>query len=150
PAYRAARLDPARTLRGQGRGSASPAREALRLRGALVVAQVALTLVLLVAAGLFTRSLRNLGRVDLGLRTDHVIDFTIAPALNGYSTDRALLLAQQLTEDLRALPGVTSATVAQISTLTGNDSGGNVTVEGRVSEPDSTHARRNRVGADYF
>src|SRR5262249_31720767 len=150
PAYRAARLDPARTLRGQGRGSASPGREALRLRGALVIAQVALTLVLLVGAGLFTRSLRNLGRVDLGLKPDHVIGFTLSPALEGYSTERTLALARQLTDDLRTLPGVRTATAAQISTLTGNDSGGSVTVEGLALRPDASRSRRNRVGPDYF
>ena len=110
PAYRAARLDPAHTLRGQGRGTTSPGREALRLRNGLVIAQVALTLVLLVAAGLFTRSLRNLGRVELGLKTDHVIGFSVSPELNGYSPERTALLARRMTEELRALPGVRSVT----------------------------------------
>ena len=150
PAYRATRLDPARTLRGQGRGSTSPGREALRFRNALVTAQIALTLVLLVAAGLFTQSLRNLGKVELGLKPDHVIGFSISPALNGYSTERTLALARQLTEDLRALPGVRSATAAQIATLTGNDSGGGVTVDGIPATPDGSYARRNHVGPDYF
>ncbi len=92
PAYRAARLDPARTLRGQGRGSVSVGREALRFRNGLVIAQVALTLVLLVAAGLFTRSLRNLGRVDLGLKPENLIGFYISPDLNGYTSERTARL----------------------------------------------------------
>jgi predicted permease len=150
PSWRAARLDPAKTIRGQGRGSASAGSEVIRFRQWLVTGQVALTLILLVAAGLFAQSLRNLWRVDLGLKPDHVIGFTISPALNGYSTERALALARGLAEDIRALPGVRSATVAQISTLTGNDSGGNVTVEGLELGPESAHARRNRIGPDYF
>jgi predicted permease len=151
PSWRAARLDPAKTIRGQGRGTTSAGSEVIRFRQWLVTGQVALTLILLVAAGLFARSLRNLWQVDLGLKPDHVIGFSISPALNGYSTERSLALARDLTEDLRALPGVRSATVAQISTLTGNDSGGNVTVEGQPElGPESAHARRNRIGPDYF
>ena len=150
PSWRAARLDPAKTIRGQGRGTASAGSEVIRFRQWLVTGQVALTLILLVAAGLFMQSLRNLWRVDLGLKSDHVIGFSVSPALDGYSTERALALARQLTEDLRAIPGVRSATAAQISTLTGNDSGGNVTVEGLALAPESSHSRRNRIGPDYF
>ncbi len=150
PAYRAARLDPAHTLRGQGRGTTSPGREALRLRNGLVTAQVALTLVLLVAAGLFTRSLRNLGRVELGLKTDHVIGFSVSPELNGYSPERTALLARRLTDELRALPGVRSVTAAQIATLAGNDMGSNVFLEGAPDVGDSPHSHENRIGPDYF
>ena len=150
PAYRAARLDPARTLRGQGRGTTSPAREALRLRNGLVTAQVALTLVLLVAAGLFTQSLRNLGRVELGVRIDHVIGFSVSPELNGYSPERTALLARQLTEELRALPGVRSVTAAQLATLGGNDMGTSVFLEGAPPVGDSPHTNQNKIGPDYF
>ena len=150
PAYRATRIDPARALGGFGRGAASSGRETMRLRNGLVTAQVALTLVLLVAAGLFSLSLRQLGHVALGLSPEHVIGFSVAPALTGYSHERTLVFARQLTEDLRALPGVRSATVAQIPTLAGDDSGGNVTVEGEAPVPDGNYARRNRVGTDYF
>ncbi len=150
PAYRAARLDPARTLRGQGRGVASPAREALRFRSGLVTAQVALTLVLLVTAGMFAESLRNLGRVNLGLKVDHVISFALSPGLTGYDSARTQALARRLTDDLRALPGARSATAAQIGTLTGNDSGGGVKTDGTELSRDLSYARRNRIGPDYF
>ena len=149
PAYRAARLDPARTLRGQGRGTTSLGREALRFRSGLVTAQVALTLVLLVAAGLFTRSLRNLGRVDLGLKPEKLIGFSIDPDLNGYTPERTAVLARRLTEGLRGLPGVRSVSAAQLASFTGSDSGGNVTPEGSP-EPSDTRVRRNFVGPDYF
>ena len=76
------RADPARGRAGE---TTPPGRDVLRFRGWLVTAQVALTLVLLVTAGLFTRSLRNLGRVELGLRPDHVLGFSLSPDLNGYS-----------------------------------------------------------------
>lgn len=150
PAYRAARLDPSRTLRGAGRGSASPGREALRFRSWLVTAQVALTLVLLVAAGFFARSLQNLGRVELGLRPDHVIGFTISPDLNGYSSQRTADLARRLTERLKGLPDVRSVSAAQIGTFTGSDSGSNITVEGVPTSLEPTRVSRNGVGPDYF
>jgi predicted permease len=150
PAYRAARLDPARTLRGQGRGTTSPGREALRLRNGLVIAQVALTLVLLVAAGLFTRSLRNLGRVELGLRLDHVIGFSVSPRLNGYTPERTAVFARRLTEDLQALPGARSVTAARLGTLSGNDMGSGVILEGAPQNDDAPHTYLNRIGPDYF
>jgi predicted permease len=151
PALRAARLDPARTLAGQGRGSTSPGREVLRFRQWLVSAQVALTLVLLVVAGLFVRSLRNLGRVELGFRPDHVIGFSLSPALNGYPADRAAALARDLTQRLQGLSGVRSASAAELATLTGDTQGSNVRAEG--ADPGSgaeDHVRRNWVGPDYF
>jgi putative ABC transport system permease protein len=149
PAYRAARLDPARTLRGQGRGTVSIGREALRFRSGLVIAQVALTLVLLVVAGLFTRSLRNLGKVDLGLKPENLIGFYISPDLNGYTVERTAVLARRLTEALEAQPGVQSVSAAQLATLTGSDSGGNVTPTGSP-EPDDRRVGRNYVGPRYF
>jgi predicted permease len=151
PALRAARLDPARTLRGQGRGTVSAGADVLRFRQWLVTAQVALTLVLLVIAGLFVDSLRNLGRVELGLKPDHVIGFSIAPQLNGYTPDRSGALARGLTDRLAGLPGVTSVAAAEVPTLSGDTVGGDVRIDG--AEPlsgDASHARLNRIGPNYF
>ena len=151
PALRAARLDPAGTLQGSGRGSASTTREVLRLRQWLVTAQVALTLVLLIAAGLFVGSLRSLGNVDLGLKPEHVIGFSISPQSNGYDPARTLALARTLTERLATLPGVRSVSAAELSTLTGNDSGSNVKMEGTDPTPDQpTRTLVNYIGPDYF
>jgi predicted permease len=150
PAVRAARLDPARTLRGQGRGSASAAHDVLRFRRWLVTAQVALTLVLLVGAGLFVASLRNIGRVDLGLKPDHVLGFTIAPKLNAYPAAQTAELARRLTETVAGLPGVRSVTAAELATLTDDSSGTNVTVEGADPASADIRVTYNRVGPDYF
>ena len=151
PSWRAAHLDPARTLRGQGRGTASAGREVIRLRQGLVTAQVALTLVLLVAAGLFVRSLGNLGRVDLGFRPDQVIGFSVAPKLNGYTAERTAGLARQLTERLGALPGVASVAAARIATMAGETSSGSLNVEGAAQVPkEDRSARQNLVGPAYF
>jgi predicted permease len=150
PALRAARLDPAKTLAGQGRGTVSAGGDVLKFRQWLVTAQVALTLVLLVAAGLFVDTLRNIGRVDLGLKPDHVIGFTISPKLNGYPAEKTATLARTLTERLASLPGVSSVSAAELSTLTGSDSGGNVTVEGAPPDTKELRVNRNRIGPSYF
>jgi predicted permease len=151
PALRAARLDPAQTLGGSGRGSSSTGREVLRLRRWLVTAQVALTFVLLVAAGLFVASLKGLAGVDLGLKPENVIGFSIAPESNGYPPARSAVLSRRLAEGLAALPGVRSVTAAELSTLTGNDNGTNVEIDGTDPSPDApTRALTNWIGPDYF
>ncbi len=151
PSWRAARLDPARTLRGQGRGTTSAGREVIRLRQWLVTAQVALTLVLLVAAGLFVRSLRNLGHVDLGFRAEQVIGFSIAPKLNGYSTEKTVTFARQLTERLAGLPGVRSVAAARIAAMAGETMSGTIRIEGQAPEDrERRSARRNLVSPGYF
>ena len=151
PALRAARLDPSRTLKGSGRGSTSSSRDVLRFRQWLVTAQVALTLVLLVAAGLFAASLRSLASVDLGLKPDQVIGFSIEPDLNGYTPPRTAALARNLTESLAALPGVRSVSAAEQATLTGDDNGSNIAIEGGDPNPNEpNHVLMNLIGPDYF
>ena len=152
PSWRAARLDPARTLRGQGRGTTSAGREVIRLRQSLVTAQVALTLVLLVAAGLFVRSLGNLGRVALGFRADHLIGFSVAPQLSGYTGERSATFSRQLLDRLKALPGVHSVAAAHIATMSGNTNGGDFTIDGRETESDreDRNAHYNLVTPGYF
>ena len=150
PALRAARLDPARTLRGQGRGSATAAHDVLRFRRWLVTAQVALTLVLLVGAGLFVASLQNIGRVELGLKPDHVLGFTIAPKLNAYPAAHTAELARRLTETVAGLPGVRSVSAAELATLTDDSSGTNVKVEGADPASADVRVTYNRVGPEYF
>ena len=150
PALRAARLDPARTLHGQGRGTVSAARDVLRFRRWLVTAQVALTLVLLIGAGLFVRSLTNLGRVELGLKPDNVLGFSIAPKLNAYPAAHTTRLARELSEAVAALPGVRSVSAAELSTLTDNTHGTNVTAEGADPSAADIRVEYNRVGPDYF
>jgi len=151
PAYRAARLDPARTLRGSGRGDAAASRELVRFRSVLVTAQVSLTLVLLVGAGLFARSLRNLGNVELGLKPDGVVGFGISPAANGYAADRTASLARRLTESLKAIPGVSSVSAAELPTLANSDSSTNAKLPSDPAGPrTSRRTFRNQVGPAYF
>ena len=75
------------------------------VRKGLVIAQVALSLVLLTGAGLFLRSLGNLKRIDLGFRADHLMSFAIQPSLNGYDTRRAIALFDAVRQRVAAAAG---------------------------------------------
>jgi putative ABC transport system permease protein len=150
PAARATRLNLEATLREQG-ASVSGALSSARFRKALVVSQIVLTTVLLVGAGLFARSLNNLARLDLGLRADHLIAFSIAPELNGYSPQRTIAFFDDLRRGIAALPGAQSVSAAEIAILTDSNSGSNVTIEGyQAQENEDMEVRHNRIGPDYF
>src|SRR5262245_53759074 len=150
PAASATRLNIEITLREQG-SSVSGAQSHARFRNSLVVSQIILTTVLLVGAGLFAHSLNNLQRLDLGLRADHLITFSIAPELNGYSPQRTIAFFDDLRAGLAALPGVRSVSAAEIAILAGNDSSKNVTVEGyQAHEGEDMDVLNNQVGPDYF
>ena len=93
PAFRSSHVDLAPTLKGSGGGIVA---EQPRLRKTLVVAQVALSFLLLIGAGLFLRSLQNLMAVDPGFRTAHVLTFSVNPSLAGYDAERSRAFAQSL------------------------------------------------------
>ncbi|HEV2425849.1 MAG TPA: ABC transporter permease [Terriglobia bacterium] len=111
PALRAARLDPVAILKEEA-GSASGGRRKARLTGALVVAQLALSLLLLVSAGLFIRAFRRAQQTDPGFNPRHVLvaSFDLFPA--GYTWKQGHEFDRQLLAKLNALPGVQSATLA--------------------------------------
>ena len=97
PALHAARPDVLSTLKAQP-GQPAGGRRAARFRISLATAQVALSMVLIVLAGLFTKSLANVSHVDTGLKTDGVITFAISPQRNGYSSSRSAALFEGLEE----------------------------------------------------
>ncbi len=140
PALQATRVDLAgvfkqgdRALRGTGeRGGGR-----LPLGRVLVVAQVGLSLVLLVGAGLFVRSLQNLMRVDPGFATGGLVTATVNPSLlRGYGTDRLNTLYERLVERLEAIPGVRSASLSRSRLLSGSRHTSNISLPGYVQRPD--------------
>ncbi len=150
PALHASRPDIVTALKGQS-GQPSGARAAARFRTSLATAQIALSMALLILAGLFTRSLVNVSRVELGLRTDNLVTFGISPELNAYKPAQSRALFERLEEELAALPGVTGVTGALVPLLSGNNWGSDVTVQGFAAGPDTdTNARFNEVGPGYF
>jgi predicted permease len=106
-----------RTLRPAGLGSGQIVGRGSRLREGLVVAQIALTLTLLIGAGLFMRALQRAAAIDVGFDVDHVVsaDFDLSPS--GYASKRSAQVQQQLLERLQAIPGVEHAALAAIVPL---------------------------------
>jgi len=150
PAIHSTRPDLVSSLKGQA-GQPSGARAAARFRTSLATAQIALSMALLVSAGLFTKSLMNISRVDLGVKVDNVIMFGLSPELNGYTPARTKQLFERLEEELAALPGVNGVTSALVPLLGGSNWGNDVAVEGFPAGPDTdTNSRFNEVGPEYF
>jgi len=150
PAWRATRTGVSQMLKDQGSTtSAGPGH--VRFRKYLVAGQVAFTLLLLTGGALFSRTLWNLRKQNLGLTTENLITFSIAPQLSGYDEARTVALVDQLRERLGALPGVLGVGSSQIAVLTGTDMGGNITVEGRQNlDTDDRHVNFDAVSPNYF
>ncbi len=129
----------------------SGARSSVRFRTTLVTVQMGLAMTLLIMASLFVKSLANVSREDLGIRTENMVTFGVSPILNGYTRPRAMAMFQQMEQELAALPGVQSVTAAIIPVLAGSSSGTGVTVEGFPTTADTDiNARYNEVGAGFF
>jgi len=96
--------------------------------------QVALSLLLLIGAGLFVQSLKNLKGVNPGFQTENLVSFAVNPLLNGYKDERCFQFYRQLTDRLTQLPGVTSAALAVVPVLDGNEWDSSVTVEGYTAK----------------
>jgi len=130
PAWRATRLELFPTLkdnaRDQGGGRWSWGK-------ALVIAQVAISLMLLVGAGLFLRSLSNLRGADIGFRRENVLVFSVDPQLVGYQRERIAGLYKQMLERVTAIPGVRSASLSRQGLMSGGGTTADVTVRGRTT-----------------
>ena len=117
----------------------------------LVIAQVALSLVLLAGAGLFARSLRNLKTVDNGYHTDQVVTLALNPAQNGYKIERLRNFYSQLSERLSALPGVKTITFTDNVPMSGSFSRYGIEVPGYQPRPGEEMAvLLNRIGSQFF
>jgi predicted permease len=123
-----------------------------RLRSVLVIAQVAVSLVLLMGAGLFVRTIANLRDVDLGFAPDRLLILDVEPEAAGYRGDGAIALSHRLLEGIRTLPGVLSVSLAENGVLMGRDSSTNLLhPEGFVAGPEGyPRSRWDVVGPRYF
>ena len=124
----------------------------MRLRKALVVAQVTVSVLLLIGAGLFIRSLRNLRLLDLGLKTDNLIAFNVgADAERLHAGARRSSSTSSCSIACSALPGVTSMAFAQIGLLEGNEWDSSMSVEGYEPKPgENMNPYCNAVSPGYF
>ena len=150
PALHSTRPNLAVALKGQA-GQPGGARAARRFRTTLATVQIVLSMALLAIAGLFIKSLVNVSSVDLGLKTENVVTFAIAPSLNGYTPERSRQVYEQVEDALERLPGVTHVAGSMVPLVSGDNWGTNVSVEGFAAEPDTdTHTNLNMVGPDFF
>jgi predicted permease len=150
PALKSTRPDLVSTLKSQA-GQSAGGRSASRFRTTLATTQVALSMTLLVAAGLFIRSLVNVNRVDLGFDMNNVVTFGVSPALNGYTAALSTELFERIESELKALPGTTGVTGATVPVLADDNTTNNVTVEGFHPAPgEGAVSSMNDVGGDYF
>jgi predicted permease len=123
-----------------------------RLRHALVIGEIAISLVLLAGAGLLLRSMVRLINVDKGFDPDHVVTMTVRPSPVRYSDPRKeILYLQQIWEKVNALPGVQSAGLAYQLPLAGEGTNGSVTIEGHQAEAQqSLNADKQYMAGNYF
>lgn len=150
PAIQATRPNVYPTLKDQG-GSVIGGFGQIRSRQALVVAQVALSLLLLVGAGLFTRSLMNLRKLDPGFKTSNMVTFAFDASRNGYTPERIRDTYQRIEEHLNSTPGVQSAALNDIMLISGDTNMSGIHVEGYVSKPeDDMHPHFSNVSPGYF
>jgi len=150
PALRATRVELVSTLKEQS-GALASGLSHTRLRQALVIFQVALALLLVTGAGGFARSLYNVQHVNLGLQPSHVLQFRVAPQLNGYDQMRTFGFFHSLEDRIGALPGVVSLSSALEPLISDSDRGSNVTVEGEPPAlAGSRHVMRNAIGPGHF
>ncbi len=133
PALQAARADVAPTLKDQA--SAVSAGGHAGWRKLLVCLQVSLSLLLLIGAGLFVRTLQNLKNLSPGFEVSNLVSFNLDPTLSGYDADRAKLFYRDLTQNLKSVPGVQSAALSVVAPLSFDEWDSTVTVEGHVSKP---------------
>jgi predicted permease len=147
PALRATRPDLTTWLKNETGGLGGLRR--FGLRNALVVVQVTLSLVLLVCAGLFLRSLQNAASIDLGMRTDGVTFMAFDPKLNHYSPEKSRQFLAQIRERVSAVPGVRSVSFVDSIPLSMAEVSFDVTANGKDGSKRAVADVYN-VGAQYF
>jgi predicted permease len=149
PALQATRPDVASVLKDQANAVAGGSQAAWRKL--LVCAQVSLSLLLLVGAGLFVGTLRNLKSLNPGFEVGNLLSFTLNPTLSGYDAARARLFFKQLQERLAGLPGVPSAALCIVPPLSFDEWDSTVSVEGYSPKPgEDMQAWQNYVSPRYF
>jgi predicted permease len=154
PAFRATRVDLATSLRSQGRNVMGATRIAgghIPFGRALVVAQIALSMLLLIGGGLLVRSMQQLLHGDIGVDRDHIIAVRVRTARSPYVGARLGQFRRDLAERVSQIPGVDAAAFADHGLFSGGASGYDVDVPGFVPQADSERrVSLDRVGPNFF
>ena len=151
PSLQATKGELASTLKDQASGVVGGGLGHLRLRKSLVVTQVAFSLMLLIGAGLFARSLYNVKNIDAGFHTDHLISFAVQPSLNGYSQERMRGLFERLQENIGRLPGIRAAAMSEVGLLSGDNESTSIEIQGyRAKEDEDMNVFQDKIGPGFF
>jgi len=132
-------------------GSISGTRGGMWLRKSLVVGQIAICLPVMLGAALFVQTFRNLSTVDLGVRTENLIQFNVDPLLNGYEQGKIQAFYRQLEDELSSIGGVDSVAMANVALYSGEENFATMTAMGE--EPPQGQQRNvvlNRVNSQFF
>ena len=148
PALRATRIEPGAAMKASGRGLTA-GRERFSLRRALVVIQVALSLVLVAGALLFSRSLNKLETVDTGFRQDGILITQAGFAQLNIAPERRLGFRREMLDGIRAIPGVEAAAETNIVPLSGNARSNSVWMDGGDTQR-RLDTSFSRIGPNYF
>jgi putative ABC transport system permease protein len=150
PAWRASRLDLSQAVKETAQGAAAaPGRS--RMAESLVIPQIALSLVLMVGAGLLVRTLQKLKNTNPGFDRQNVLLFSINPGMIGYKEAHVAELCRRLTEQMRAIPGVSAVSFSTFSPLAGWSGFTDARVEGYTPKPGENPAITvNFAGPEYF
>lgn len=151
PAFRSARLDLTPALK-ESVGTGATSRSHSRLGNAMVVSQVALSMVLLFGAGLFVRTILNLENVDPGFDRKNVLLFSLDPGKHGYQGASVMQFYRQALGRIQAIPGVRYASSSLVTPITGGGGWDNpVSVEGYTPRPnEDTRVDLNAVSPNFF
>jgi putative ABC transport system permease protein len=152
PALRATRIEPGAVMKASGRGltaGRATFHSGFSLRRALVAVQVALSLVLVTGAFLFSRSLNKLITVDAGLRQEGILIADVGFRRLNVPTERRLAFKNELLARIRAIPGVEAATDTTIVPLGNSSSSNTVWLDGADSQQ-KRNTRLSGIGPDYF
>ena len=144
PAFRATRVDLAGAMKLESR-SVAGGRSWLSM--GLLVVQVGLSVVLVIGAGLFLRTLYNLRHVDVGFNPNNLLQFAVDPSLNGYDADRTANFYADLQRTLNALPGVRSTALTRVAFLSGGRSSSSIHIQGKTG---SNSVHMMTVSPEFF
>jgi len=146
PAIQLARVD----LNTMLKGSSANATGSFGTGRVLVALQVAVSLSLLIGAGLYVRTLWNLRHVGLGFNADNVLVFKVAPNRAGYATDRMQSFIERVSEKIREAPGVRSVSYSQQTLLTGGVTNGPIRIDGNEKPEPKSDVKFLDVGPGFF
>lgn len=150
PAMHSTRPDLVTAMRNNS-GKLAGGRTARRFRTSLATAQVALAMALLMSAGLFLKSLWKINRVDLGIRVDRLVTFSLSPEASGYDSVRSRALFDRVEQELAGMPGAVAVTSTIVPMIAGSNWSNGIRVEGFKPEGErGSQASFNGVDAGHF